>query len=114
METTPVTKAQHHLFPSIKEHGLDSNAKTLNSLFSRYMQPTKLKNEEEMDRRDRWGTAFQAMTGNIKAADAQAEAHFFADSLIYHLYQEIVQDKSAFPDNVQRINIPEQVVSHLV
>ena len=46
--------------------------------------------------------------------DIESETTFIMDMIIYHLYHEIVQDKSKYPKSVPFVDLPIEMIEFLI
>ena len=46
--------------------------------------------------------------------DFKDESNFIVDIIIYHLYHEIVNDRSKYPKNVPFVDLPIEIIEFLI
>ena len=67
-----------------------------------------------MDIQKVWGKQFKESLSQISKADMLDEHKFIMDVIIYYLYYEIVNDKRKYPKNVPFVDLPQEIIDHLL
>jgi hypothetical protein len=115
MESSLVSTSLYKYFPSIQQYRLHNKKERLGKLFESYMRPaeTSDQSEQEQELLQAWGSKLPALN-DISPDNAALQRDFFADVLIFYLFYDIVNDKGKYPDNVPRVDLPQQLVNRAI